>query len=87
MVHAYYKHHCVPLDYSTSIEPIWLVTNGSHGGIAGIITQGADWWDAHVATFFLAKLISMWMNYKIEMFAGVEFMHRHWDVLLGCCFT
>ena len=36
LVHSHRNHHRVPLDYSKDGEPIWLVTDGSIGGVAGI---------------------------------------------------
>ena len=90
LVHAHRTHHRVPLDYSASAPPIWLVTDGSHGGVAGVVSQGDDFRTAKVAAFFSAKLTSAQMNYpvhEIEMLAGVESMLRHRDILLGCRFT
>ncbi|PIL27303.1 transcription factor [Ganoderma sinense ZZ0214-1] len=90
LVHAHREHHRKPLDYSTTADPIWLVTDGSHGGIAGVISQGPDFRSGRVAAFFSAKLSSAQSNYpvhEIEMLAGVEAMLRHRDVLLGCPFT
>ncbi|KAJ2970575.1 hypothetical protein NUW54_g12699 [Trametes sanguinea] len=90
LVHAHREHHRVPLDYSPTAPPIWLVTDGSHGGIAGVVAQGDDFRRGRVAAFFSAKLSSAQMNYpvhEIEMLAGVEAMRRHRDILLGCTFT
>ncbi|KAJ2980416.1 hypothetical protein NUW54_g11009 [Trametes sanguinea] len=86
LVHAHRQHHRVPLDYSPLAPRIWLVTDGSHGGIAGVVTQGDDFHRGRVAAFFSAKLSSAQSNYpvhEIEMFAGVESMLRHRDILLG----
>lgn len=66
------------------------MTDGSHGGIAGVVCQGADFRNAKVAAFFSAKLTSAQSNYpvhEIEMLAGVESMRRHRDILSGCRFT
>ncbi|CDO74639.1 hypothetical protein BN946_scf184822.g2 [Trametes cinnabarina] len=90
LVHSHREHHRVPLDYSPEAPPIWLVTDGSHGGIAGVVAQGDDFRRGRVAAFFSAKLSSAQMNYpvhEIEMLAGVEAMRRHRDILLGCAFT
>ncbi|TFY56794.1 hypothetical protein EVJ58_g7424 [Rhodofomes roseus] len=90
LVHAHRKHHRVPLDYSLMADPIWLITDSSHGGIAGVVCQGADWRRARIAVFFSAKLSSAQSNYavhKIEMLTGVEAMLRHRDILQGCEFT
>ncbi|OBZ62662.1 Retrovirus-related Pol polyprotein from transposon 17.6 [Grifola frondosa] len=90
LVHAHRAHHRQPLNYSPGAPRIWLVTDGSHGGIAGVVTQGADFREGHVAAFFSAKLSSAQMNYpvhEVEMLAGVESMLRHRDILLGCHFT
>ena len=59
-------------------------------GIAGVVSQGADWKTAVVAAFYSAKLNSAQRNYpvhEIEMLAGVETMLRHKDVLQGVHFT
>ncbi|KAL7280814.1 LOW QUALITY PROTEIN: hypothetical protein ACG7TL_005758 [Trametes sanguinea] len=90
LVHAHREHHRRPLDYSPKADPIWLVTDGSHGGIAGVVTQGKTWQQGQVAAFFSAKLSSAQSNYpvhEVEMLAGVEAMLRHRDILLGCAFT
>ncbi|KAJ8473319.1 hypothetical protein ONZ51_g7961 [Trametes cubensis] len=90
LVHAHRTHHRVPLDYAPDAPSIWLVTDGSVSGIAGVVAQGNDWRTARVAAFFSAKLTSAQSNYavhEIEMLAGVESMLRHRDVLLGCHFT
>lgn len=66
------------------------MTDGSHGGIAGVVTQGVDFWSGRVAAFFSVKLTSAQSNYpvhEIEMLAGVESMRRHRDILAGCQFT
>ena len=90
LVHAHREHHRRPLDYSSDADPIWLVTDGSHGGIAGVVSQGPDYHSGQVAAFFSAKLSSAQSNYpvhEIEMLAGVEAMLRHRDILIGCRFT
>ncbi|TFY61096.1 hypothetical protein EVJ58_g4727, partial [Rhodofomes roseus] len=90
LVQAHRDHRRIPLDYSSEAQPIWLVTDGSHGGIAGVVSQGPNFREAHVAAFYLAKLSSAQMNYpvhEIEMLAGVESMRRHREILLGCHFT
>ena len=90
LVHAHCTHHRVPLEYTSGAPPIWLVTDGSHRGVAGVVLQGENFKTAKVAAFFSAKLTSAQMNYpvhEIEMLAGVESMLRHRDILLGCKFT
>ena len=87
LIQDHHNHLRVPLDYSTDAEPIWLVTDGSIGGIAGV---GSSWKGGHVATFFSAKLNSAQCNYpvhEIEMLAGVESMLQHQEILVGCSFT
>ncbi|OJT08771.1 Retrovirus-related Pol polyprotein from transposon 17.6, partial [Trametes pubescens] len=90
LVHVHREHRRQPLDYAPDAPPIWLVTDGSHGGVAGVVSQGLDFHNARVAAFFSAKLSSAQSNYpvhEIEMLAGVEAMQRHRDILLGCHFT
>ncbi|KAL7279389.1 hypothetical protein ACG7TL_007230 [Trametes sanguinea] len=90
LVHAHCEHCRRPLDYAKDASPIWLVTDRSHGGVAGVVCQGEDFRRAHVAAFFSAKLTSAQPNYpvhEIEMLAGVEAMQRHRTILLGCHFT
>ena len=58
LLHGHWEHHHVPLDYSKDTPHIWLVTDGSHGGIAGVVTQGDDFRQGHVVAFFSAKLSS-----------------------------
>ena len=90
LVHQHREHHRVPLNYAPGAPRIWLVTDGSHGGVAGVVTQGDDFRRGLVAAFFSAKLTAAQMNYpvhEIEMLAGVEAMQRHRDILLGCSFT
>ena len=77
LLHGHWEHHCVPLDYSKDVPCIWLVTDRSHGGIAGVVTQGNDFCQGHVAAFFSVKLSSAQMNYpvhEIEMLAGIKLM-------------
>ena len=65
-------------------------TDGCGTGIAGVVSQGADWRTASVAAFFSAKLNSAQQNYpvhEIEMLAGVETMLRHQDILQGVRFN
>jgi hypothetical protein len=86
LVHAARSRSRVPVSYAEDALPVWVITNGCNSGISGIISQGADWQTAKVATFYSAKLNSAQQNYlvhKIEMLAGVETMLRHKDVLLG----
>ena len=75
LLQAHRDHHRVPLDYSKNAAPIWLVTDGSQAGIAGVISQGDNFRSARVAAFFSAKLSRAQTNYpvhEIEMLAGVE---------------
>ena len=79
----------VPIKYGPSAESIFLITDGSAMGIAGVIAQGVDWKLAHVAAFYSAKLNSAQQNYpvhEIEMLAGIETMLRHRDILQGAKF-
>ncbi|KAJ3475739.1 hypothetical protein NLI96_g11638 [Meripilus lineatus] len=90
LVHEHREHRRKPLDYSPDAPPIWLITDGSLGGISGVIAQGRTWDGGRIAAFYSAKLSPAQMNYpvhEVEMLAGVESMLRHRDVLLGCHFT
>jgi len=58
-------HHRVPLNYAPGAPRIWLVTDGSHGGVAGVVSQGDDFRTATVAAFFSAKLSSAQSNYLL----------------------
>jgi RNase H-like domain found in reverse transcriptase/Reverse transcriptase (RNA-dependent DNA polymerase) len=82
------RHH-IPLKYGPSADPIYMVTDGCATGVSGLVSQGRDWRGAKVATFYSAKLNSVQQNYavhEIEMFAGVEMMLRHHDILQGTHF-
>lgn len=74
----------IPMGVQRASAPrIWLVTDGSLGGISGVVSQGDTWNGGRVAAFFSAKLSSAQMNYpvhEIEMLAGVEAMLRHRDI-------
>ena len=90
LMHEHREHRHTPLQYGEGAPRIWLTTDGSVSGIAGVISQGNDRRTAKVATFFSAKLTSAQVDYpvhELEMLAGVESMRRHRDVLLGCQFT
>lgn len=90
LIHKYRGHRHIPLAYGSNAPPIWLVTDGSLGGIADVVCQGTDWKSSCIAVFFSAKLSSAQMNYpvhEIEMLAGVKAMQHHRDILLGCAFT
>ena len=68
---------------------IWMVTDGLSTGISGMISQGNDWKTAKVSAFYSAKLNSVQQNYpvhEIEMFAGIETMLWHTDILHGTKF-
>ena len=89
LVHQVRENRRVPLDYSEGAPTIWMVTDGCSTGISGLISQGDDWKTAKIAAFYSAKLNSAQQNYpthEIEMFAGVETMLRHIDILQGVRF-
>lgn len=50
------EHHCKPLRYGPDAPPMNIVTDGCGTGIAGVVSQGADWHKADVAVFYSAKL-------------------------------
>jgi hypothetical protein len=65
------------IKYGPGTEPIFLITDGSAMGVAGVIAQGPDWKSARVVAFYSAKLNSAQQNYpvhEIEMLAGIETM-------------
>jgi hypothetical protein len=81
--------HHVPLKYGPGTNPIYMVTDGCATGVSGLVSQEKDWRRAAVAAFYSMKLNSAQQNYavhKIEMFADVETMLRHWDILQGTQF-
>lgn len=89
LVHQVRENHRVPLDYSEGAPPVWMITDGCSTGISGLVSQGKDWKTAKIAAFYSAKLNSAQQNYpthEIEMFAGVETMLRHVDILHGVQF-
>jgi hypothetical protein len=89
-VSQFCDHHHQPIHYGPDAEPIHLITDACSTGIASVISQGHDWKTSHVAVFFSAKLNAAQQNYpthELEMFAGVETMKRHSDILLGVKFT
>ena len=47
LVHQVREHHRVPLSYSESAPPIWMITDGCSMGISGLICQGDDWKKLH----------------------------------------
>ncbi|KAJ8469437.1 hypothetical protein ONZ45_g16890 [Pleurotus djamor] len=82
-------HKRKPLVYGEDAPPIWLITDASSTGISGVVAQGEDWKNANVAAFYSAKLDSAQQNYpvhELELFAGVESMLRHRDILQGAKF-
>ena len=84
-----WENHRVPLNYAEGALPIWMITNGCSTGISGLISQGKDWKTAKIAAFYSAKLNPAQQNYpvhEIEMFAGVETMLRHINILQGVKF-
>ena len=77
------------LDYSKDVLLINIVTDTSALGIGEIVSQGIDWKDLKIATFFSAKLNSVQQNYPIhnvEFLVGVETMLRHKNLLQGMYF-
>lgn len=36
-------HSQRPLVYGKGAPPVWMVTDGSSTGVAGVVSQGADW--------------------------------------------
>ena len=89
LVHEARSHCRVPLNYEKGAPTIWMVTDGRATGISGLVSQGDDWKTATIAAFYLAKLNPAQQNYpvhEIEMFAGIETMLRHTDLLQGVKF-
>ena len=43
LAHNVREHHQVPLDYSKSASPVWMITDGCSTGISGLVSQGQDW--------------------------------------------
>jgi hypothetical protein len=83
------NHSRHPISYENGAPQVWMVTDGSATGIAGVVSQGDDWKTARVAAFYSAKLNNAQRNYpvhEIEMLAGVETMLRHRDILQGVHF-
>ena len=87
-----HDHYHIPLKYGPGMDPIFMVTDGCATGISGLVSQGRprkEWKNATVAAFYSTKLNSAQQNYavhEIEMFAGVEMMLRHQDILQGTHF-
>jgi hypothetical protein len=89
LVHEARNHCRVPLNYEKGAPTIWMVTDGCATGISGLVSQGDDWKTATIAAFYSAKLNPAQQNYpvhEIEMFAGIETMLRHTDLLQGVKF-
>jgi hypothetical protein len=66
-----------------------MVTDGCATEISGLISQGDDWKTARIAAFYSAKLNAAQQNYpvhEVEMFAGIETMLHHVDLLQGARF-
>ena len=66
-----------------------MVTDGCIMGLAGVISQGANWKMATVAASFSAKLLPTQQNYpvhEIELLAGIETMMHYRDILQGIKF-
>ncbi|KAJ8457109.1 hypothetical protein ONZ45_g18448 [Pleurotus djamor] len=90
LVERFRAHSRRPLDYSAGADPIWLITDASATGVAGVVSQGKDWRTSRVAAFYSAKLNSAQQNYPVherELLAGLESMVRHRDILQGAKFT
>ncbi|KAJ8489233.1 hypothetical protein ONZ45_g13670 [Pleurotus djamor] len=88
-IQAWREHRRKPLQYGKDAPQIWLITDASVTGISGVVAQGNDWKTAEVAAFYSAKLDSAQQNYavhELELFAGVESMLRHRDILQGAKF-
>jgi hypothetical protein len=89
LVQAARDHRRRPLDYFPMADPVWMITDGSATGIAGVVSQGKNWKMADVAAFYSAKLNSAQQNYpvhEIELMAGIKTMLRHADILQGVRF-
>ena len=89
LVHNVQENRRVPLNYAEGTLPIWMITDGCSTGISGLVSQGNDWKTVKIAVFYSAKLNPAQQNYpvhKIEMFAGIETMLRHIDILQGVRF-
>ena len=89
LVHQVRENCWVPLDYVEGASLIWMITDGCATGISGLVSQGDDWKTARIAAFYSAKLNSAQQNYpihKIEMFAGIETMLQHVNILHGVWF-
>ena len=52
LVHHVREHCRVPIDYSTSAPPTWMITDGRSTGISGLISQGENWKMAKIAAFY-----------------------------------
>ena len=86
LVHEAHDHCRVPLNYEKDAPTIWMVTDGCTTGISSLVSQGKM---ATIAAFYSAKLNPAQQNYlvhKIEMYAGIETMLHHTDLLQGIKF-
>ena len=66
--------------------PINMVMDACITGIGGIVSQGHDWCNAPVASFYSTKLDKAQVNYPVhdvELLAGVETMLRNRNLLQG----
>lgn len=89
LVHDFRNHHRTVLQYGKGAPPINIITDASHTGVGGIISQGKDWQNARIAAFYSAKMNSAQQNYPVhdkELLAGVETMLRHKNLLQGTHF-
>ena len=70
------RNHCWQLlDYSSTAELIWMVTDGCTTRVSGVVSQGADWQMAKVAAFYSENLNLAQQDYpvhEIRLLAGVE---------------
>jgi hypothetical protein len=90
MVHDHRDKHRVAMVYTKDAEKVNLVTDACITGVAGKISQGADWLTGPTIAFYSAKLSPAQQNYavhEVKMLAGLETMMQYRDLLLGVRFT
>ena len=86
LISDFHNHHCVVLDYTPGAPPINMVTDTCITGISGIVSQGYDWHNVPVASFYSAKLNKAQVNYPVhdvKLLAGVETMLHNHNILQG----
>ena len=86
LISDFRDHHCVALDYTPGAPPINMVTDACITGISGIVSQGHDWCNAPVASFYSVKLDKAQVNYPVhdvELLAGIETMLCNRNILQG----